>query len=686
MRLQDLTEENTTQPHVSPGVVKARTIGGRRLYLDIQRNHWIHGSESRETVLIRDVTEEIQANRALVESGRRWNLALKGAEIGVYDIDLVKKTSVVSDTWLRLMELPLDDPNLDYQQNFISRVHPDDLKLLQQSDKACIAGLTARSMCEYRIKFKDGWRWMHSDGAVAERDANGKALRFIGAQTDVTKLRLAREALARSEDRFRLVLSNAPVGMAVMDLDGRLDEANTAICNMTGYSLAELDGFRFVELFPEDEIEALSSRIAGLLGESGDSYSGEHRIIRKDGTHRWGEVKVSCVVDFNQGGEIYIVQINDVTHKREVDRVKNEFVATVSHELRTPLTSIKGALGLLIGTNQDQFEGPARRLLGIAAANTERLILLVNDILDMEKISAGKEKFDYADVSSNQLIRETALQIRPIADRQKVRLVHQAVKTDALVRVDPDRATQVLSNLLSNACKFSYPGGVVELAFSVEGAFARFRVVDHGQGIPENFRAKIFDRFSQADSSDTRREGGTGLGLSISKQIVERMGGEIGFDSVPEERTEFWFTCPLAKPQISSKLKPVIVPPRPGPMQSQAKRILHLEDDAEFAAIVRASLAEVATVVTVSDVGSAQAALGDGSYDVIILDWKFSDDQAKALLDDIDLRQPQARVVALSADESGQNNSRFPTTLTNLRNSPPEVVSWLRDEMEVKTK
>lgn len=678
MRLQDIVDEAAAGPTVSPGLYKARSIDGKSLYLDVQRNLWMHKSEQRQTVLISDVTEKTLANQALAESERRWSLALMGAEIGVYDVDLTTNVSKVSDSWLRLMGIPLDDSDTDPQQTFLARVHPNDLQLLHSADADCISGRTPRAIAEYRVRFGDKWRWMHSDGTVAERDADGRPLRFIGAQTDVTELRQARDALARSEDRFRLVLSSAPVGTAVLDLDGRIIEANAAICDLTGYSAEMLIGLQIVRLFSSDEVENLLSKIADLNGETDKVYSGEHQIVRSDGTFRWGEIKVSCVVDINQGGEIYIIQINDITHKREVDRVKGEFVATVSHELRTPLTSIKGALDLVSRITQSQLDAPAKRLLEIAAGNTDRLIFLVNDILDMEKISAGTENFAYADVSCKHLIHQAELQIRPIAEKNNLTVVCQESITDALVRVDPDRAGQVLLNMLSNACKFSFSGGEVKLGFSINGTFARFTIVNQGEGVSEEFRSRVFDRFSQADSSDTRRKGGTGLGLSISKQIVERMGGEIGFDSVPGEPTAFWFTCPLVTPGFLPNPKPVTL----GQAPRKVKRILHLQNDADFATMIHASLDNAATVVTVLDISAAREALGDGIYDVIIVDWNFADDQAKDLFDDISLRQPQARVVALSAGQPRDKDQLAREPENDGHDSMPEAISRIRAAMD----
>ena len=679
MTFHELVDTPASELNVPQGLISARSKNGKPLYLAFQRNFWVHNGERRQTVLINDETAKTLANQTLLESERRWNLALKGARIGVYDIDLTTNTSVVSNTWRQLMGVASDDEEISLQAHFLARVHPDDLARLQQADHDCIAGLTERSIAEFRVLFPHGWHWMHSNGAVAERDANHNALRFIGAQTDVTELRHARDALAHSEERFRLLLLNAPVGMAVMDIDGCITEPNAAICAITGYSSAELTGFRFVLLFSEDEVESLVTKIADLNGETNKFYSGEHRILTKDGLFRWGEVKVSCVIDGKQDDEIYIIQINDVTHKREVDRVKGEFIATVSHELRTPLTSIKGALDLVSRGKASQLDARCLRLLEIASINTDRLISLVNDILDMEKISAGTENFIYTDVSCKQLIQNVTLQIRPIAEKNQLKIVWQDDCPDALVRADAQRAGQVLLNFLSNACKFSHQGGEINVGFSILGSDVRFAVFDHGEGMPESFHAMVFERFSQADSSDTRRKGGTGLGLSISKQIVERMGGQIGFQSVPGKCTEFWFTCPLAAP----KPLPVVTlaTTENDPETKGTKRILHLQNDPEFAAMVRASLDDVASVATAKDVNAAQVALTAGCYDIIIIDWRFLEGQSKSLLDDIEFHQPQARVIALSPNQDEEKDPQTRMTETSLSRSTPEVVSWLKDKM-----
>ena len=539
--------------------VRGHTADGEELFLNVQQRGWQTGDgRLRQTVVLRDVTADTRNATALAESERRWTLALAGAHIGVFDINLKTGKSIVSETWRDLMGVSRDAIELDTQREFMSRIHPDDLPALLASDRDCIAGRSARSLSEFRVRFPGNtWRWMRSDAVIAERDAEGRAVRMLGAQTDVTQLKEALEHLRHSEDRFRLVLSHAPVGMAVIDAEGRFLEINTAIATLTGYSEDDLRKARFADLFTAEDASAILAKIA--KGSDGDDavYRHEHQVRTSSGEPRWGLVKISSAFDSYAQSDIFIVQIHDITKQREMERLKSEFVATVSHELRTPLTSIKGALGLINHNAPDAFSPQTSRLLEIASINTDRLIFLVNDILDQEKISAGKIDFIIEEADPAALLRNAVLGIKPFADKLDVEVAADTDAAPARVRTDLRRTEQVLANLLSNACKFTPKGTSVTARVSQSGHFARFSVTDCGPGIPADFRPRLFEAFSQADGSDTRRLGGTGLGLNISKQIVERLGGEIGFDSEPGGLTTFWFTCPLAQEaggEVKSKI------------------------------------------------------------------------------------------------------------------------------------
>jgi signal transduction histidine kinase len=233
--------------------------------------------------------------------------------------------------------------------------------------------------------------------------------------------------------------------------------------------------------------------------------------------------------------------------RKRLERLKDEFVSTVSHELRTPLTSISGSLGLLMGNAVGILPKSAERLLEIAHTNSARLVRLVNDILDIEKFESGHVVFDFRKIQVRPLVEQTVEAIRGYAEGLRVRIrIEAAVAVDD-IRADTDRLAQVVTNLLSNAIKFSPPDGevVVAVAKGTEVNVVRISVRDHGPGISADFKCRIFERFAQADATNARQKGGTGLGLSIAKQIIDRLGGEIGFAGAPGGGTIFHVELPI---------------------------------------------------------------------------------------------------------------------------------------------
>jgi signal transduction histidine kinase len=221
------------------------------------------------------------------------------------------------------------------------------------------------------------------------------------------------------------------------------------------------------------------------------------------------------------------------TERKRLERLKDEFVSTVSHELRTPLTSITGSLGLLVVKVAGILPESAARLLAIAHSNSQRLVRLVNDILDIEKLESGHFVFDLKRVVVLLLVEEAAEAIRDFAESHGISIRIEVASAGAEVRADADRLAQVVTNLLSNAVKFSAPDSEVVVAIAEEFEFVRISVRDHGPGIAPDFRSRVFERFAQADATNARRKGGTGLGLSIVKQIVDRLGGRVSFADAP---------------------------------------------------------------------------------------------------------------------------------------------------------
>ncbi len=272
--------------------------------------------------------------------------------------------------------------------------------------------------------------------------------------------------------------------------------------------------------------------------------------------------------------------------RKRLERLKDDFVASVSHELRTPMTSICASLSLLVHNAVGEIPSPASRLIAIAHTNCQRLVRLVNDILDMEKMEAGQMPFHQERVVLHPLILQAIDANREMATSCGVQLrMRDAADIDD-VKADPDRLIQVVTNLLSNAIKFSPQGSDVDVAVEQGDGVLRLTVRDHGPGIPEDFKPRVFERFAQADTSDTRPRGGTGLGLSIVKQIVDRMGGDVGFTDAPGGGTVFHVSLPVWGAAAVRRPEP-----KTGP---EGLQVLLCHDDPDHALVVGQQLRSLA--------------------------------------------------------------------------------------------
>jgi signal transduction histidine kinase len=255
------------------------------------------------------------------------------------------------------------------------------------------------------------------------------------------------------------------------------------------------------------------------------------------------EYTSSTIVDARGNPSGVVVTFRDISERLAVERMKDEFVSTVSHELRTPLTSIRGALGLLGSGLLGNVDHRAKRMVDIAVTNTDRLVRLINDILDLERIDSGRVDLNRAAVVAGDLMIEAVEGLQSFADRAGVTIIAEPSQTG--LWGDRDRIVQTLTNLLSNAVKFSPPGTTVRLNGSLADGIFTFAISDEGRGIPEDHLESIFERFKQVDASDSRQKGGTGLGLAICRSIVAAHGGRIWAESDEGQGTTFRFTIPL---------------------------------------------------------------------------------------------------------------------------------------------
>lgn len=353
-----------------------------------------------------------------------------------------------------------------------------------------------------------------------------------------------RDLVDQRTKELTAILENAVESILVVDEQGYVLRANPAAEYLFGYRFNAGLGVLFGELVPS--IKPFFS----YASQTAESIQWREAVgIHASGKNLPIELSLSPVVLADR--KFFTVIVHDASAKQKVDKLKSEFISTVSHELRTPLTSIKGALGLVLSGELGKLEGRIRELLVIASHNADRLTRLVNDILDIDKLEFGKAEMVTQEVLLYPLLQQSIIQNQGYSTRYGVELVLDPVDESLQqlwVNLDTDRFLQIMSNLISNAIKYSHLGGRVRVGLERSGAYARVLVVDQGQGIPEEFRQRIFHKFAQADSSDTRRRDGTGLGLSITKALVERLGGKIDYQSVEGEGTTFFFTLPIVEP------------------------------------------------------------------------------------------------------------------------------------------
>jgi PAS domain S-box-containing protein len=352
---------------------------------------------------------------------------------------------------------------------------------------------------------------------------------------DLQRRRTAELAMQTSEAKYRQLIDQAADAILIVDSNAVCVEGNARAAQILGRPQSEIAGLPLASFVQSEEGRA--GPVLPML-RYGHVTTGEFWVARPDDRRIAVEVRATMLED----GRIQVIA-RDVSERKEVERVKDEFVSVVSHELRTPLTSIRGALGLLAAGKLDDAPDKRQRMLELATSNTDRLIRLINDILDIERMRSGGVTFDRVDLSAAAVIATAVEAMRPMAEREGI-VVHTE-SVDLRIFADPDRMMQLLTNLIDNAIKFSLRESAVDVSVRRDAGFALFEVRDRGRGIPAAMRESVFDRFQQVDHSDSRDKGGTGLGLAICRSIVEQHGGRIWVDSEIAEGSSFLFTIPL---------------------------------------------------------------------------------------------------------------------------------------------
>jgi PAS domain S-box-containing protein len=369
-------------------------------------------------------------------------------------------------------------------------------------------------------------------------------------QSAATRARAGAESARRRSEELRSrnqsILNAAGDGIYGLDAEGRTTFVNPAAAWMTDHAVEELLGRRWQELVhhsrPDGSPYPVGECPAFEAVGSGTFHRSDHDVYwRKDGTSFPVEYTSTPLLE---RGEVKgaVVVFKDITERREVERAKDEFTSVVSHELRTPLTSIRGSLGLLESGVLGPLSEKGQRMVEIAVQNTDRLVRLINDILDIEHINAGTVAMHPKPCDAAELVESAIQSVEALAAEAQVRLL--AETEPAELHADPDRVLQTLTNLISNALKFSPAGTSVRVSSVRREGEVLFEVADQGRGIPPDKLETIFGRFQQVDASDSREKGGTGLGLAICRTIVEHHGGRIWVKSEPGQGSTFSFALP----------------------------------------------------------------------------------------------------------------------------------------------
>lgn len=415
------------------------------------------------------------------------------------------------------------------------------------------------------IALAQGELWGHLEEIVAERTAQLQAVN-VSLQQEIDDRKQAEIALRQSEEQLRLITNALPVLIAYVDDLQCYQFNNRAYTDWLGQSIAAMHGKHMRLVWGDDCYGRMQPYVQAAL--AGEIVTYENDIQLRDSSTRSVSITYIPHRDIQNRVSGFFALTSDISDRKAIERMKDEFISVVSHELRTPLTSLHSALKILATGRLGKLSSDGQQLLAIADENTERLVRLVNSVLDLQRIESGAVTIDKQACNAAELLVQAVEAMQPMAQQHGITLVNQPL--DIQIWVDADYILQTLTNLISNAIKFSASGSKVWLTVTrrshplpkdrkVSKSQAKsapqvlFQVRDEGQGIPANKLESVFERFQQVDSSDSRKKGGTGLGLTICREIIDRHEGKIWVDSTVGIGSTFSFMLPASIEQSSEE-------------------------------------------------------------------------------------------------------------------------------------
>jgi PAS domain S-box-containing protein len=478
-------------------------------------------------VSVRDITDHKQTEEALRRSEEKYRSIIENIQEGFFELDLAGNFTFVNDTLCRLIgysrgEL-IGKNNRQYTDEETAK------KTYQIFNRIYRTGEPIKGIEEEYIK-KDGMEGFAELSVSLINDAEGKPIGFRGISHDITERKQAEEQLRGQA----LIFENIHDGIIVTDLEGNIVRWNPAAEGMFGYYKDEV---------VRKTVSGLTTKIVkGTLHDS--RWHGEMDFNRKDGTKGTCETTVIPLRDERDNITAVFGVFRDITEAKEIDRMKSELISNVSHELRTPLTTIKEGISLVVDGSLGRINADQKAALAIAKQDIDRLARLINDLLDISKIEAGRMELKKTSVGITSLAEEVLFSFQNQAGKKHIQLKTSLQRTLPSLYIDPDKIRQVLANLISNSIKFTPENGSITVGVKDKGNEVEISVADTGVGISPDNIARLFDRFSQFNRVYGPGERGTGLGLAISKEIVEMHGGRISVESEVGKGSTFTFSVP----------------------------------------------------------------------------------------------------------------------------------------------